>query len=65
MQLVISRKRLMIVDPMGFLPAIVVLAESVDDGTSAPEVLRQLDRELFPWLRKLWADQKYNNRTSP
>lgn len=55
----------MIVDPMGFLPAIVVLAGSVDDGTSAPEVLRQLDRELFPWLRKLWADQKYNNRTSP
>jgi putative transposase len=58
-----GRKRLMIVDTVGLLLAIVVLAASVDDGTSAPEVLSALDRERFPRLRKLWAEQKYTNRT--
>jgi putative transposase len=60
---ILGRKRLIIVDTMGLLLAIVVLAGSVDDGTSAPEVLGELDRERFPRLKKLWADQKYNNRS--
>jgi len=58
-----GRKRLMIVDTLGLLLAIVVLAASVDDGTSAPEVLCARDRERFPRLKKLWADPKYNNRS--
>ena len=42
---------------------VVVTAAAVDDGTDAHRVLRLLDRKRFPRLEKVWADQKYNNRS--
>jgi putative transposase len=58
-----GRKRHIVVDTMGLLLAVAVTAASADDGTAAPRVLEQLDRERFPRLELLWADGKYNNRS--
>ncbi len=58
-----GRKRHIIVDTLGLLLIVMVTAASADDGTTAPEVLKRLDRKRFPRLAKLWADQKYNNRS--
>ena len=58
-----GRKRHIIVDTLGLLLIVMVTAASADDGTNAPEVLKRLDRKRFPRLAKLWADQKYNNRS--
>ena len=51
------------VDTIGLLLAVVVTAGNLDDGTHAPEVLGELTPEKFPRLRKVYADNKYNNRT--
>ena len=51
------------VDTLGLLLAVTVTAAAADDGTAAPQVLKKLDQESFPRLRKLWADNKYNNRS--
>ena len=56
-----GRKRHIIVDTLGLLLAVVVTAASADDGTTAPAVLGQLDRQRLPRLELLWADQKYHN----
>jgi putative transposase len=58
-----GRKRHIVVDTLGLLLVVVVTAASVDDGTDAYRVLRLLDRKRFPRLEKVWADQKYNNRS--
>jgi putative transposase len=58
-----GRKRHIVVDVMGLLLAVVITAASADDGTDAYRALSQLDRKRFPRLEKLWADQKYNNRS--
>jgi putative transposase len=58
-----GRKRHIVVDTLGLLLVVVVTAASVDDGTDAQRVLGLLDRKRFPRLAKLWADQKYNNRS--
>jgi len=60
-KLITGRKRHIAVDTLGLLLAVVVTAASLDDGRAAPRVLGQLDRERFPRLKKLWADQKYRN----
>jgi putative transposase len=57
-----GRKRHLVVDTLGLLMAVVVTAASADDGATAPQVLGQLDRQRFPQLEVVWADQKYNNR---
>jgi putative transposase len=56
-----GRKRHIVVDTLDLLLIVIVTAASSDDGMTAPEVLKQLDRKRFPRLVKVWADQKYNN----
>ena len=56
-----GRKRHIVVDTLGLLLAVVVTAAAADDGTTAPAVLGQLDRQRLPRLELLWADQKYHN----
>jgi putative transposase len=56
-----GRKRHIVVDTLGLLLAVVVTAAAVDDGVAAPYVLATMPHELFPRLRKLWADTKYPN----
>jgi putative transposase len=58
-----GRNRHFVVDTLGLLLVVVVTAASADDGTDAHRVLSLLDRKRFPRLEKLWADQKYNNRS--
>src|SRR5438309_302363 len=53
-------KRHIIVDTLGLLLVVVVSAASADDGTYAPEVLRQLTSEHRGRLGLIWADGKYN-----
>jgi putative transposase len=60
---VAGRKRHIVVDTLGLLLAVAVTAASADDGTAAPRVLGQLDAREHPRLEKLWADQKYRNRS--
>src|SRR5262249_3744054 len=55
-------KRHIVVDTLGLLLVVVVSAASADDGTSAPEVLRQLSREQTVRLKEVGADSKYRNR---
>lgn len=56
-----GRKRHIVVDTLGFLLVVAVTSAAVDDAAAAPEVLAQLNRETYPRLQKLWADQKYHN----
>jgi putative transposase len=56
-----GRKRHIIVDTLGLLLVVVVSVASADDGTFAPEVLRQLTAEHLSRLELLWADGKYQN----
>ena len=56
-----GRKRHLVVDTLGLLLAVVVTSAAVDDATAAPQVLGKLERESFPRLAKLWADNKYHN----
>jgi putative transposase len=58
---VTGRKRHIAVDTLGLLLAVVVTAGSVDDARAAPGVLRQLDRQRYPRLARIWADGKYHN----
>src|SRR5436309_2754102 len=58
-----GRKRHIVVDTLGLLLAVTVTAASADDGTAAPRVLAKLDPQEHPRLEKLWADQKYHNRS--
>ena len=56
-----GRKRHIIVDTLGLLIVVLVTVASADDGTIAPEVLRQLTAEHLSRLELLWADGKYHN----
>jgi putative transposase len=58
-----GRKRHIVVDTMGSLLAVAVTAGNLDDGTHAPAVLAKLTPEKFPRLKKVYADNKYNNKT--
>jgi putative transposase len=57
-----GRKRHIIVDTLGLLIVVVVTVASADDGTIAPEVLKELTPEHLTRLKLFWADGKYNNR---
>lgn len=58
-----GRKRHILVDTLGLLLAVVVTAANLDDGTYASLVLAKLPAERYPRLKKLFADNKYNNKT--
>ena len=58
-----GRKRHIVVDTLGLLLAVVVTAANKDDGTYAELVLAKLDAEKYPRLRKVFADNKYRNKT--
>src|SRR3954454_24136417 len=53
-----GRKRHIFVDSLGLLLAVVVTAADVDDGAAAPAVLRQLEGQPVPKLRRVYADSK-------
>ena len=56
-------KRHILVDTLGLLLAVVVTAANFDDGTHAALVLAKLKGEQYPRLKKIFADNKYNNKT--
>jgi putative transposase len=58
-----GRKRHILVDTMGLLLAVVVTAANLDDGTYAQLVLAKLPAEQYPRLKKIFADNKYHNKT--
>lgn len=58
-----GRKRHIVVDTMGLLLAVVVTAANLDDGTYAKLVLAKLKAEQYPRLKKVYADNKYHNKT--
>jgi len=58
-----GRKRHIIVDTMGLLLVVVVTSANVDDGTGAPEVLKQLSEAHQSRLDEIRGDNKYKNRT--
>jgi putative transposase len=57
-----GRKRHIVVDTMGLLLVVAVTSAALDDGTSAPVVLRRLTAAQRSRLQVIWADHKYNNR---
>jgi putative transposase len=57
-----GRKRHILVDTLGLLLAVVVTAANLDDGTYASMVLGKLTAEKYPRLKKIFADNKYNNK---
>ena len=58
-----GRKRHILVDTLGLLLAVVVTAGNLDDGTYASKVLGKLTVAKYPCLKKIFADNKYNNKT--
>jgi putative transposase len=58
-----GRKRHIVVDTLGLLLAVVVTAANLDDGTYAALVLGKLDAGKYPRLVKVFADNKYHNKT--
>src|SRR6202140_3451626 len=58
-----GRKRHIVVDTLGLLLAVAVTAGNLDDGTHAAQVLAKVTAEKYPRLKKIFADNKYNNKT--
>jgi transposase len=58
-----GRKRHIVVDSLGLLLAVAVTAASLDDAAAAPALLRQLEGQYLPHLRRVYADSKYHNHT--
>jgi putative transposase len=58
-----GRKRHIVVDTLGLLLAVTVTAGNLDDGTHASQVLEKVTADKFPRLEKIFADNKYNNKT--
>jgi putative transposase len=56
-----GRKRHIVVDSLGLLLAVAVTAADVDDAAAAPAVLRQLEGQRLPHLRRVYGDGKYHN----
>lgn len=56
-----GRKRHVSVDTLGLVLAVAVTSAALDDAAAAPLVLAQLDRERYPRLEVIWADNKYHN----
>jgi putative transposase len=58
-----GRKRHIVVDTLGLLLAVAVTAGNLDDGTHASKVLEKVTADKYPRLTKIFADNKYNNKT--
>jgi putative transposase len=58
-----GRKRHIVVDTLGLLLAVAVTAGNLDDGTHAAQVLEKVTAEKYPRLKKIFGDNKYNNKT--
>jgi putative transposase len=58
-----GRKRHILVDTLGLLLTVAVTAGNLDDGTYASRVLEKVNVEKYPRLKKIFADNKYNNKT--
>ena len=58
-----GRKRHIVVDTLGLLLAVTVTTAAADDGKAVREMLKKLNREELPRLKKLWADTKYHNHS--
>jgi transposase len=58
-----GRKRHIVVDTLGLLLAVAVTAGNLDDGTHASEVLAKVTAHKYPRLQKIFADNKYHNKT--
>jgi len=58
-----GRKRHIVVDTLGLLLAVAVTAGNLDDGTHASQVLEKVTADKHPRLKKIFADNKYNNKT--
>ena len=58
-----GRKRHIVVDTLGLLLAVAVTAGNLDDGTYAAQVLEKVTAAKDPRLKKIFADNKYNNKT--
>ena len=57
-----GRKRHLLVDTLGLLLAVVITGANADDGRAAPQVLEQTHPNEFPRLKKIFGDNKYNNK---
>jgi putative transposase len=58
-----GRKRHIVVDTLGLLLAVTVTAGNLDDGTHASKVLEKVSAAKYPRLKKIFGDNKYNNKT--
>lgn len=56
-----GRKRHLLVDTLGLLIAVLVTAAGADDGTAAPQLLRQVTPQNLPRLTTIFGDNKYHN----
>ena len=56
-----GRKRHLLIDTLGLLIAVVVMAASLDDGTAAPLLLAQVSAEELPRLSVIFRDNKSHN----
>jgi transposase len=56
-----GRKRHIVTDPMGLVPAVAVTAANVDDGAAAPAVLGRMAAADFPRLAVVWGDATSRN----
>ena len=58
-----GRKRHIVVDALGLLLAVAVTAGNLDDGAHASKVLEKVTADKVPRLTKIFADNKYYNKT--
>jgi len=56
-----GRKRHIVVDSMGSLPAVLVTAASVDDARAATTLFARLDGQPVGEVTRMFADSKYHN----
>jgi putative transposase len=56
-----GRKRHVVVDALGLLVVVAVTAANLDDGAHACKALARLGLARLPRLKRLYADNKYNN----
>jgi transposase len=56
-----GRKRHIVVDSMGLLPAVLVTAASVDDAAAAPALFARLEGQPMGKVVRMYADNQYHN----